>query len=38
MIVVRSGGAGGIRGRMLGHVSRAVLEHAACPVGVVHPA
>jgi nucleotide-binding universal stress UspA family protein len=38
MIVVGARGGGGIRGTMLGSVSRAVLEHAACPAAVVHPA
>jgi len=37
MLVVGSRGRGGVQGMMLGSVSRAVLDHAPCPVGVVHP-
>ena len=37
MLVVGSRGRGGVRGMMLGSVSQAVLHHAPCPVGVVHP-
>jgi nucleotide-binding universal stress UspA family protein len=37
MLVVGSRGRGGVRGMMLGSVSRAALDHAPCPVGVVHP-
>jgi nucleotide-binding universal stress UspA family protein len=36
MLVVGSRGRGGLRGMMLGSVSRAVLDHSSCPVGVVH--
>ncbi len=36
MIVVGSRGRGGIKGMMLGSVSQAMLDHAPCPVGVVH--
>jgi nucleotide-binding universal stress UspA family protein len=36
MLIVGARGPGGVRG-MLGSVSRAVLDHAPCPVGVVHP-
>jgi nucleotide-binding universal stress UspA family protein len=37
MVVVGARGRCGVRGMMLGSVSRAVLDHAPCPVGVVHP-
>ena len=37
MLVVGSGGRGGVKGMMLGSVSQALLHHAPCPVGVVHP-
>jgi nucleotide-binding universal stress UspA family protein len=36
MLVIGSRGRGGVRGMMLGSISRAVLDHAPCPVGVVH--
>ena len=37
MLLVGSRGRGGVRGMMLGSVSQALLQHAPCPVGVVHP-
>ena len=37
MLVVGSRGLGGLRGMALGSVSQAVLQHAPCPVGIVHP-
>jgi nucleotide-binding universal stress UspA family protein len=36
MLIVGARGRGGVRGMALGSVSRAVLDHAPCPVGVVH--
>jgi nucleotide-binding universal stress UspA family protein len=36
MLVIGSRGRGGVRGMMLGSISRAALDHAPCPVGVVH--
>jgi len=37
MLVVGARGRGGIRAMRLGSVSRAALDHAPCPVAVVHP-
>ena len=37
MLVVGARGRGGVKGMMLGSVSQAMLHHAPCPVGVVHP-
>jgi nucleotide-binding universal stress UspA family protein len=36
MLVVGARGLGGVRGMRLGSVSHAVVQHAPCPVGVVH--
>ncbi|HUK69744.1 MAG TPA: universal stress protein [Streptosporangiaceae bacterium] len=37
MLVLGSRGRGGVKGMMLGSVSQAMLHHAPCPVGIVHP-
>lgn len=38
MLIVGSRGRGGIDGMRLGSVAQAMLHHAPCPVGIVHPA
>jgi nucleotide-binding universal stress UspA family protein len=37
MLIVGSRGQGGLRGMLLGSVSQVLINHAPCPVGVVHP-
>jgi nucleotide-binding universal stress UspA family protein len=37
LLIVGSRGRGGLEGMPLGSVSQAMLHHARCPVGVVHP-
>jgi nucleotide-binding universal stress UspA family protein len=37
MLIVGSRGRGGLRGMRLGSVSQVLINHAPCPVGVVHP-
>lgn len=36
MVVVGARGLGGVRGMRLGRVARGALQHAPCPVGIVH--
>jgi nucleotide-binding universal stress UspA family protein len=37
LLVVGGRGRGGVEGMSLGSVAQAVLHHAPCPVGIVHP-
>jgi nucleotide-binding universal stress UspA family protein len=37
LLIVGSRGRGGLKDMLLGSVSQAMLHHARCPVGVVHP-
>jgi nucleotide-binding universal stress UspA family protein len=37
MLIVGCRGRGGLEGMSLGSVAQAVLHHAPCPVGIVHP-
>ena len=37
LIVVGDRGRGGVSGMLLGPVAQAMIHHAPCPVGVVHP-
>ena len=37
LIVVGNRGRGGVSGMLLGPVAQAMIHHAPCPVGVVHP-
>jgi len=37
LIIMGDRGRGGVSGMLLGSVSQAILHHAPCPAGVVHP-
>jgi nucleotide-binding universal stress UspA family protein len=37
LLIVGDRGRGGVMGMLLGSVSQAMLHHASCPVGIVHP-
>ena len=37
LVIVGNRGRGGVSGMLLGSVAQAVIHHAPCPVGVVHP-